>query len=56
MLEPCEVKISRRVLRGEGSRKAAVLPGGPHYAFPMSYRTVAGKSINTMKIENSNFF
>jgi len=27
MLEPCEVKISRRVLRGEGSRKAAALPG-----------------------------
>ena len=33
MLEPCEVKVSRRVLRGEGSRKAADLPGGPHRRF-----------------------
>lgn len=32
MLEPCEVKTSRRVLRGEGGRKAAFLPGGPHRA------------------------
>ena len=32
MLEPCEVKVSRRVLRGESSRKAADLPGGPYCA------------------------
>jgi len=32
MLEPCEVKVSRRVLRGESSRKAADLPGGPYTA------------------------
>ena len=31
-LEPCEVKISRRVLRGKGSRKAAFLPGVPYTA------------------------
>ena len=29
-LEPFEVKVSRRVLRGESSREAADLPGGPH--------------------------
>ena len=32
ILEPCEVKVSRMVLRGEGSRKAADLPGGPYTA------------------------
>ena len=42
MLEPCEVKVSRRVLRGEGSRKAADLPGGPHRAVHEDNRAVAG--------------
>ena len=28
MLEPCEVKVSCRVLKGEGGRKASDLPGG----------------------------
>ena len=27
MLEPCDGKLSRTVLRGEGSRKAPALPG-----------------------------
>ena len=27
MLEPCDGKLSRTVLRGEGSRKAPDLPG-----------------------------
>ena len=42
MLEPCEVKVSRRVLRGEGSRKAVNLPEGPHRAVHQGYRAVAG--------------
>jgi uncharacterized membrane protein HdeD (DUF308 family) len=29
MLEPCDGKLSRTVLRGEGSRKAPALPGVP---------------------------
>jgi len=36
------VKVSRRVLRGEGSRKAADLPGVPHRAVHLNYRTVVG--------------
>jgi hypothetical protein len=42
MLEPCEVKVSCKVLRGEGSRKAADLPGGPHRAVHQGYRAIAG--------------
>ena len=30
MLEPCEVKVSCRVLRGGGDRKVSDLPGGPY--------------------------
>ncbi len=29
VLEPCDGKLSRTVLRGEGSRKAPALPGPP---------------------------
>ena len=47
MLEPCDGKLSRTVLRGEGSRKAPDLPGSRHevaflYVISTSYncRTV----------------
>ena len=41
MLEPCDGKLSRTVLRGEGSRKAPALPGSRHdvaflYVIPRS--------------------
>ena len=40
MLEPCEVKVSCRVLKGEGGRNASDLPGGPHGALHRANRTV----------------
>ncbi|MBU1054599.1 MAG: hypothetical protein KKC46_12365, partial [Proteobacteria bacterium] len=45
MLEPCEVKVSCMVLRGESSRKAADLPGGPHQAVHEDNRAVAGSRL-----------
>ncbi len=32
MLEPCEVKVSRRVLRGVRGGNTSYLPGGPYCA------------------------
>ena len=43
VLEPCDGKLSRTVLRGEGSRKAPDLPGASealhHYINPLQLST-----------------
>ena len=39
-LEPCEVKVSRRVLRVEGDRKVSDLPGIPYTAVQVNHAKV----------------